>query len=128
MLRVKMSAAQTESMSLIAMCPQQVIKRRISMRNITLAICMLFILSICAFAQVSKSNPLGGEIKETLSTTDSKVFVEVELLKEEDAALSVPLTNVSKVEMTVINVTDKLPDGTSRTTSVNKLATNISDA
>jgi hypothetical protein len=102
--------------------------RRILMKNITFALSLLFVFSICGFAQISKSNPLGGEIKETLNNTDSKVFVEVELLKEEEASLSVPLANVSNIEMTVINVTEKLPSGTSKTTPVNRSATNISDA
>jgi hypothetical protein len=96
------------------------------MREIIASICLSLIFATCGLGQVSKSNPLGGRIREDYVGGQSKVLVE--LLKEEDASLSVPKESIGNVQMMVISVTERLPTGELKVTpDVRKQATPIPD-
>jgi hypothetical protein len=91
------------------------------MKKIPFGLGLLLLFSVCALAQqISKSNPLGGEIKEIYANDGPRVLIQLEFLKEEDANFSVPVTNVSNVKMTIVSLTEKLPNGQQKLTAPNK--------
>lgn len=77
------------------------------MKTILAGVCLLFVSIFSASAQISKFNPLDGKIQEVYSGADSKVFIEVSFLKEDDAASSVPMASITGIKMTVLDVTVK---------------------
>lgn len=77
------------------------------MKPILASIALLLITSVGVSAQISKSNPLDGKIEEIYSGADSKVLIKVTFLKEEDTTVSVPITSISNLKMTVLDLTVK---------------------
>jgi hypothetical protein len=79
------------------------------MKKIIICVILLLASVICAFGQISKSNPLGGEIKEIYETEDNtpRVKIAVQLLAEPDATKQAPICNGVDIGMNVLTVTQR---------------------
>lgn len=77
------------------------------MKTILAAVCLLFISFFPISAQISKSNPFDGKIEEIYSGPESKVFIKVSFQKEDNPSLSVPMSSITSLKMTVLDLTVK---------------------
>jgi hypothetical protein len=98
------------------------------MKRINFALLLVVICSVTAGAQqINKVNPFGGAIREKFVAADSKVMIDIELLKELDASLSVPVASITDLKMTVTGISTKQSNGETLFNSLSRPATLLSD-